>query len=211
MPYSITVDVSQIVNLATQLDSVGKQTRKAVLSALNRAGDQGYTVVKRFLAEQTGIKQADLTHGSSGLHKRLAYPETFEYEVVARSSTTPLSYFKPHQTKAGVVASPWGQRRLFTGTFIATMKSGHLGVWAHEAGAAQYVRRISPTSGRSYWSQSNIRQLFGPSIAKEMMKEPIPERFRKAVLGAFQPRLTHELERMLAAINPASKQIPSVD
>jgi hypothetical protein len=53
-----------------------------------------------------------------------------------------------------------------------------------------------------YYSQVNILQLWGPSIAKEMVKEPTPTAFKKAVTDNFTPRLTHELERMIAAINP---------
>src|ERR1700730_8689094 len=192
MPFEVSVDISQIVNAAVQLDTVGKRVRKSILAAMNRAGDQGFTVVKRTLSAQTGIKQSDLTEGSSGIRKQIATPGTFEYDVVAKSSTTPLSYFHPTQSAPGVTAAPWGQRKLFTGTFLATMKSGHVGVWAHEQGPPEYVRRISPTSGRAYYSQANIRQLWGPSIAKELVKEPTPAAFRAKVLDVFTPRLTQE-------------------
>jgi hypothetical protein len=74
---------------------------------------------------------------------------------------------------------------------------------AHEAGPAQYARHVN-ASGHVYYSQVNIRQLWGPSIAKEMVKEPTPAAFKKAVTENFTPRLTHELERMIAAINPKS-------
>jgi hypothetical protein len=78
------------------------------------------------------------------------------------------------------------------------MKSGHVGVYAHEQGPA-HARRISPTSGRVYYSQVNLRQLYGPSIAKEVLKPPIPADFKTTVLANSEPRLTHELERMIAA------------
>jgi len=201
MPVEVSVDVSQIVNAALQLDTVGRRVRKAILAAMNRAGDQGFTVVKRTLAAQTGIKQSDLVDGVSGIRKVIATPSRFEYDVVAKSSTTPLSYFHPTQSAPGVTAAPWGQRRMFSGTFLATMASGHVGVWAHEAGPAKYVRRISPTSGRAYYSQANIRQLWGPSIAKELVKEPTPIAFKDKVGEVFTPRLTHELERMLKSID----------
>jgi hypothetical protein len=90
------------------------------------------------------------------------------------------------------------------------MKSGHVGVWAHEAGPAEYVRRISPTSGRAYYSQANIRQLWGPSIAKELVKEPTPEAFKKKVIEVFTPRLTHELDRMINSIDAKTKMQPGV-
>jgi DNA-binding transcriptional regulator of glucitol operon len=202
MTFEVKVDVREVVNAATQITALGKRTRKAIVSALSRAGDMGFTQVRRSLAEQTGIKQADLVHGSSGIRKQLATLGSLEYDVVAKSSCTPLSYFNPTQTGAGVSASPWGQRRVFQGAFMATVKSGHVGVWAHEAGPAQYARRV-----HAYYSQVNIRQLWGPSITKEMIKEPTPTAFKKAVTDNFTPRLTHELERMIAAINPG--QFPS--
>jgi hypothetical protein len=37
-----------------------------------------------------------------------------------------------------------------------------------------------------------------------MLKDPIPDDFKKTVLAVFEPRLTHELERMIAAIDPKS-------
>ena len=39
--------------------------------------------------------------------------------------------------------------------------------------------RISPTSGRVYYSATNIKQLYGPSIAKEMLKETTPDDFKE--------------------------------
>jgi hypothetical protein len=120
-------------------------------------------------------------HGSSGIRKQIATLGSFEYDVIAKSSTTPLSYFHPTQTAAGVSASPWGQRRVFQGAFMATMQSGHVGVWAHEAGAPSYARRVN-ASGHVYYSQVNIRELYGPSIAKEMVKEPTPTAFKQAVI-----------------------------
>jgi hypothetical protein len=73
---------------------------------------------------------------------------------------------------------------------------------------ADAPRRISPTSGRAYYSQANIRQLWGPSIAKELVKEPAPEAFKKKVLEVFTPRLTHELERMIKSIDARAHMAP---
>jgi hypothetical protein len=158
------VDESAFADFET--DDVGQQPRQALEGdALGEAqvNDKGAQVSPErrvgSLAEQTGIKQADLVHGSSGIRKQLATLGSFEYDVVAKSSYTPLSYFNPTQTPAGVSAAPWGQRRIFQGAFMATVHSGHVGVWAHEAGQAQYARRVN-ASGHVYYSQVNIRELF---------------------------------------------------
>jgi hypothetical protein len=37
-----------------------------------------------------------------------------------------------------------------------------------------------------------------------MLKGEVPGAFQKAVVENFTPRLTHELQRMLSAINPKS-------
>ena len=202
---NVQVDVSQIDNLALQLDRVGKMTRKAIVASLNRAGDMGYTAAKRALSAQTGVKQSALEHGAEGLAKIHASIDTLEFRLIARSSTTPLSYFSPTQTKAGVAASPWNKRRTFSGTFMATMSSGHVGVFAHESGPQNYARRVSPTTGRIYYSATNIRQLWGPSIAKELLRGETPEAFKKTATDNFVPRLTHELERMVACMDPKQR------
>lgn len=200
----IAVDVKQIANYALQFDAAGHKTRIAIARALNHAGAKGFTQLKRTLSAVTGVKQSDLQHGSQGLSQNKAQTDKLEYDVVAKSSSTPLSYFSPRQTSSGVSASPWGQRKIFAHSFLATMPSGHVGVWKHGPGPARYVRRISPTSGRAYYSQANIVQLWGPSIAKEMAKSPVPEAFRVSALGDFGPRLSHEIDRLFAQIDPKS-------
>jgi len=108
----------------------------------------------------------------------------------------------PHQfgKKGGCHGEGVGQAR---GTFLATMKSGHVGVYARDKGAPVYRQMMSPTTGRMYYGNSH--QLWGPSIAKEIGKEPISELFRKTVETAFQTRLDHELNRLMSSIDPSRK------
>jgi hypothetical protein len=177
---------------------------KAQVRAMNYGGDRGFTAVVRQLSKQVGMTQADLKRRSRALGVKKARPENMNYDVFARSAHTPLGYFQPIQRKRGASARAWGKRRIYRGTFVATMPSGHVGIYVRVPGKAR-VKKVN-ARGRVYYS-APIRELWGPSIAKELIREPTPTIFRQRVRETTEPRLQHEIERALVGLKPRPLRI----
>jgi hypothetical protein len=201
---AIKIDASEIIQAAADMMAAGAKTEAAVVSGMNKAGDMGFTAASRELRKQTGISMAD-TKRSKGLAKSLARPGDLAYEMLARAPWTPLSYFKPKQGESGVMASPWGRRQFFKRTFMATMRSGHVGVYVRKPGVSRRVTRMSRTTGKSYQSEMEIRELWGPNLAEELVREPVPTTFRSAIADNLPRLINHEVERILAGIGGRKK------
>jgi hypothetical protein len=202
-------NIDNVVQTAKNMRAAPKQIDKAIMRTINWAGARGFTQVRKTLATQTGIRQADLTR-SRGIRAIGAKPGRLEYQVVSRSKWTPLSYFNPVQRNRGVSARPWGKRRIFKGTFTATTPTGHLGVFVRVMGGRRVKRRKMGPEGRPvvYYSQLPIRALWGPSIAVELGKSPTPHTFRATVMQAAEKRWQHEVNVAMGIIAPRGKQPP---
>jgi hypothetical protein len=200
----VTVDARAFVQRALEVNAVGKETPKAIARAVNRAGDMALTQVRRQLARQTGIRQGDMSR-SRGLAKRLARPEKLDYAIVAQSKWTPLSYFGPRDVGP---RSKWGRKaggvggtvsRAWGGTFTKhtwTMTVGaHVGVW--KRWGRERRQRISPTTGKRYWSQGGIKEVWGPSLAAELIRDDTPKVFHDTMAAVVPNRLNHEVQRIL--------------
>jgi hypothetical protein len=210
MAAKIDIDVSELVTLAQALPLSKKRIDTATARAINWAVDRGYTVLRRSLAASTGIRISDFNR-TKGLIVIRARPERLTSEVVARARWTPLGYFNPTQRRKGVSARPWGKRRIFPGTFLATMSSGHQGVFQRVAVGAKPRQRRAKVRGQLVATSAEvkiyrIRELWGPSLAQELVRPPNPQAFRDTVIARLPGRMQHELGRSLAGL--AKKGIP---
>jgi hypothetical protein len=122
----------------------------AVARALNRAIASANTVMVRAVAEDMGLKQADVRKqiivrravADAVLTRMLASLE-------ARGARLPLIAFKARAGRGGVRARLPGGAGHYPRAFIATMPSGHVGV---------FQRKAAP--------RLPIVELHGPSIPK---------------------------------------------
>ena len=105
---------------------------QAVARALNRAAASAVTAMIRAISQDTGIKQADLrgtTKRNRAIWASDAVPGRLTATVYAATERIPLMDFNARTTKRGVTARVQGGRQLYPGLFIATMGSGHTGVF----------------------------------------------------------------------------------
>lgn len=110
------------------LKQIGKAAPKACARALNRAVISTRTVMARAVAKDLDIKVSDVTHPKvMTIYKATA--ERPVAQLAVEGARIPLYDFRAKQTKRGVTAKVEGQRKVYPGTFIATMKSGHTGVF----------------------------------------------------------------------------------
>jgi len=154
------------------------QVTKAMVRALNRSIKSGQTVMVREMARDTGLKSKDV-RGAMRLQEASASKP--EASLGASLRRLPLITFgargpEPSFGRGRGVSYklPGGRGRVATG-FIATMRSGHRGV---------YVRNTK--------ARLTIRELFGPSLGR------VFARFRPAgvarVREVFASNFAHEMD-----------------
>jgi hypothetical protein len=151
----------------------GGQARVAMSRALNHEGDKGRTQVKRALVKQTGIKYGAIDKAMATIRST---PATLAYRLKARGDETNIAWFGGAQRQKGVSAAPWNKRRVFAHSFIV------------------------PRFGRAFIRISKtrlpIRWLYGPNLARELIKDYSAAVWRSGVANIVA-RVGHEIARML--------------
>lgn len=132
-----------------------KRATRLFRLAMNKKGRQGTTAVKRAIRKQTSIKYGDI---SKVVKFRPARGYNLETRITGTSREMPLSYFKPRKFSYGVGVTVWGKRQRYSGQFIVAKYGGGVFVRASKA-------------------RFPIRQTFGPSVAKEMVKDESRQAF----------------------------------
>jgi hypothetical protein len=170
----IKFDVSDIAELAEQFSQLSHGGFQAATArALNRSADSVATAVSRQLAEESGLGVRAVRQDVDVVD----YADSFDLsaEIAVPGEYHLLGEFDPHETQRGISARPWGQRRLFSGSF--------------ELPEGTVVVRQGP-------ERLPLRPLFGPSLAVELERGKSLELAEATVRDVFQRRLDHECERM---------------
>jgi len=155
-----------------------KRVQTAAVRSLNRGINSARTVMVREIAKDTGLRSGDVT---KALRLRLATAAQPEAALAASLKRIPVIQFRatgpePSRGKGrGVKAKVSGSTR-YPHAFIATMPTGHRGVFA-----------------RRRTARLPIKELFGPSLGRVFAKYR-PIGLARAV-EAFKQNFTHELER----------------
>jgi hypothetical protein len=90
-----------------------------------------------------------------------------QYEIICRDVTLSLKEFSPRKASLGIIANPWGKKRLFPHAFFGP--GGHV----FERTPSKPQRR----GPRPIHSGLPIRKLFGPALPKEMVKDEAERTF----------------------------------
>lgn len=158
----------------------------AVARALNRAIDTVRTQTTRALAAETGLKQAIIR---DRLPVQGARPDRLEAVLRVTGKRVPIVAFGARQTRQGVTYRLTGGRGLIPGAFLATMSSGHAGVFARRP-----ISRSRAGNPRSSPGLPIVEQ-YGPSLPLVVTKQHILEAGQAIGEAAFTKNLTHELGR----------------
>jgi hypothetical protein len=170
----ITASDQVLARYGNVLAALGeRQARKALSRALNHEGDKGGTQVKRALVKQTGIKYGAVDKAIATIR---ATPATLTYTLKARGDETNIAWFGGVQRRKGVSAAPWNKRRIFARSFI--------------------VPRFGRAFIRTSKSRLPIRSLYGPNLAREVLKDSSAAAWQSGVANIVT-RLGHEIGRML--------------
>ena len=163
-----------LARYGNQLAALGEgKARKALSRALNHGGDKGRTQVKRAFVKQTGIKYGAVNKAMATVR---ATPATLTYALKAHGNETNIAWFGGLQRRKGVSAAPWHKRRIFRHSFIVP----------------RFGRAFVRTSKR----RPPIRPLYGPNLARELVKDSSAAAWRSGVVNIVS-RVGHEIGRML--------------
>ena len=182
----LSFDMSQY-NTATR--RARSRIRVSVSRALNRCARTGRTVLVREIARDMKVPQNQvrdrvlLDRSTSARLVATFYASAKRLGVIAFNARGP----EPSMGRGrGVTAKLPGRR--YPHAFIATMPSGHRGVFERVPG--KYMVRRGPKGGGG--RREAIRELFGPSIAHVFSKvRPAGER---AATEAFPKHIQSELK-----------------
>jgi hypothetical protein len=170
----ITASDQVLARYGNALAALGEgQARTALSRALNHEGDKGRTKVKRALVKQTGIKYSAVNKAMATVR---ATPATLTYTLKARGGETNIAWFGGVQRRKGVSAAPWSKRRIFQHAFI--------------------VPRFGRAFIRTSKSRLPIRPLYGPNLARELVKDSSAAAWQRGVANLVA-RVGHEIGRML--------------
>ena len=157
----------------------------AIARALNRAAQSATTAMIRAISQDTGVKQADL-RGSTKRNRRIwsseARPDRPICTVFATTERIPLMDFgargpEPSRGKGrGVRAGLRGGARTYRNAFIATMSSGHKGVFQRSPGARRLP--VYELRGPSIYHVWKKHETIGMARAKEQAVKNLQHEFR---------------------------------
>lgn len=181
----ITAD-GVLARFSNQLGALGKKAPLAMQRALARTGDGARKQVVRALAQQTGLPQKRVIHRAVRI-KRPHFGD-LSYTMTTRGGDIRLKYFRARETRKGVAASPWGERKVFAGTFT---RAGW--VWKKRIIKSNWNGQVFRRSGEEQFEV--VRS--GVIIPAEMVKGATVQAWHAAVDRNLEQRLRHEIGRLL--------------
>ena len=169
---NIRYDGSDLLRFADDMRDFGDELPAACARALNCTGDMVATQMGRTLSEETGLGVRDIR---SDFEVSKASPDDLEYTITVPSRQTTLGEFAPHPTRKGVSARPWGERRVFPGSFEVRDEV------YHRLGKERYP----------------IAPLYGPDIAREAARGETTDVIVETFERVMPERLDHEIGRVM--------------
>lgn len=185
MAGDLNVEVRGLPDLKEKLTLLELQAfPRAASKALNRTATTVRAEQSRIMAKQMGLRVGDV---KKRISIQKATPGRLTVRLNYRGKPLNLIHFKATQLKAGVKASPWGERQLFRGTFIVRIGGNEL-VMKRAVRGGKRVPRLP------------IQAVFGPGIAKQA-REPAVVRAReetveRVLVDRLRSNLKFEVDRL---------------
>ena len=184
MKMSLDHDISKMEEVIDALRTgLGKN---AVMRALNRTIDQSQTQASKSMREKYSFKAATV---KATMIKYKAYPDRLQATLRSKGRRTQLIDMQARQTSKGVRVRVGKVRKLIKGAFIATMKSGHVGVFIREDGTQQ--------GKKGAIKNRKIKELYTIGIPEAFASQTIQQALADNAENVFLPRLKHEIEWLM--------------
>src|SRR5215472_16441697 len=177
MAITVKLDISGLQKFQIAAEQLsGGVLKRAMRESLTAAGMKTRTQVRRALKEQTNVKAAKDVNERTRSYLNSG---ALEYVIEGNSRALPIDRIGNLSVTTGpgggVSAAPWDVLRQFQRSFVL---HGH------------YVARLGH-------DRMPLRRLYGPSIAKEMVKDESLIAFTRYGLPELTKQLNARLERLL--------------
>lgn len=184
---TVKADISSALE---KFGMVEDEAKKAIVRALNRAAksvqvqaareirEAGYNLKASRIKKALTVRQANANVLQAGI-RAIGRPISL-YEYGARS------------TSKGVSVNVKEGRKLIKHAFIATMPTGHTGVFMRKPGVIQGKR------GKMIQARALGHELFGPAIPSMFVSEIVTRAMTSKLNEQFPKELDHELGRLRA-------------
>ncbi|TBW33367.1 hypothetical protein EYW49_20625 [Siculibacillus lacustris] len=170
---ALRLDTRAWERLATKFAAMPPKIARVRKEAAIEGGDKVRTDVRRGLKVVSGVK----TYASITARVFARSPAPGRYCIIVHGPGLPLSAFPTRSAGGAVSADVWGVDHLFKRSFFSP--SGR--------GRARLTRERLP-----------VRALFGPNLAKEMLKGGMVDLFEASVRRNVGPVIEKRLARALA-------------
>ena len=151
----------------------------AAVRTLNKIAAQVKTAAAREMRSAGyNLKVSDI---KKSLTTYKATPGSLTARVVASGRPVPLIKYGARQTGKGVSVDVLHGRKVITGAFIATMPSGHTGVYVRVGNQHKSVAK----NGRITWSGLPIKELFGPSVPNGLVNKTVQDALQHLIDEKF--------------------------
>jgi len=197
---NVVLNDADMRDLRLFLEAQTKDTRKILTRAINRALPGVRTDAKDEIAKVTPLKK-------SAMHKRMtlkkAWPDKITGLMDCTSRPIPLIDYGARQTKKGVTVQVLrsSSRSLIAHAFIATMKSGHKGVfWREEKDFArkQFSQKITYGSlPRKY--RLPITERYGPRVSDFLANNKVMGKVIQKAGDRWDKAIEYEIDRFFTA------------
>lgn len=202
----IRIDVKEAVEGLSKGTGLSKaQIQKAASRSINRAIEAGRTAGSRELRNVYNIKARDVSDA-------ISITKTYDGEMVGKLNVSgkplPVKFFSPRETSKGVIVRiKKGRGKLIRSAFLATMASGHVGVFArgnYSGGQFQFRkessknrRPFSATRKKNYGDLS-INEITTISLPRSFGASPVVDVVAARMAEVFNERFKHEMDRAVA-------------
>jgi Prophage minor tail protein Z (GPZ) len=184
---SVKVDIDGALR---KLQVTREAARKAIPRALNKVATTARAEAARAIKDAGyGMKIGAIKNAISIL--RASDGELIVY-IRATGRPLPLIAFGARQVSGGVSVQVKHGRKVIKNAFIATMKSGHKGVFQRVDGSRHISRRV-----RRGGPQLPIKELYGPSIPSQFSSQAIRDAIARTARDRFPIVLKQELKYVL--------------
>lgn len=157
--------------------------------AANKLSDQAQTAGFRKVNELYDVGPRKMEKYASA---RIATPSTPSSAIIVKGKGFPLSAFRPRQTSQGVSVSIKGRRALIRHAFIATMPSGHTGVFARGKYGARFQFGVGTRHVKRHGKSTEL------PIAELFSFAPADAFSNPDVIAAMDARVTEQGPKVFA-------------
>lgn len=187
MQFEVKMDTKKLLK---QMESYKTEAiPKATVTAINRTAKETVTEIKRVLTENYAIKSSDVGRVLKVYNATAANPAA---KIIAKDkqlgfspSSARINSAKWKATKTrgkGVkISIKKGSKESLKHAFIATMKSGHIGVFERDLSKGKKDRTIIRNGKKYIIKDEQIKEVVGPSLPYLLKADSIVDRINKFI------------------------------